>query len=210
MLILFIFSTNAFCLENKILVKIEKEIVTSIDVENESKYLLSLNKNIKNLNKEEIFLIAKKSIIKEKIQNIEILKNFKDPKIPEEYLEQIVKNIYQRIGIEDLNTFKEYLKKNDIDFKFVKEKIEIESLWNELIIAKFSSKIKINEEEIRKKITDDGKQYSKSFLVSEIFFETSNTDEVKISYKGRSYKAGKKISFIDGFKALIALFKYKL
>ena len=33
--------------------------------------------------------------------------------------------------------------------------------------------------------------------------------EVKISYNGRDYKSGKKISFIDGFAALWALIKYK-
>ena len=33
--------------------------------------------------------------------------------------------------------------------------------------------------------------------------------ELPISYKGRSYKDGKKISFLDGIEALLALFKYK-
>jgi len=34
--------------------------------------------------------------------------------------------------------------------------------------------------------------------------------EVKISYRGRDYKSGKKISFTDGFLALWTLFKYKI
>ena len=34
--------------------------------------------------------------------------------------------------------------------------------------------------------------------------------EVKISYRGRDYKSGKKISFIDGFAALWTLIKYKI
>jgi len=33
--------------------------------------------------------------------------------------------------------------------------------------------------------------------------------EVKISYDGRTFKEGKKISLIDGFEALIAIIKYK-
>lgn len=37
-----------------------------------------------------------------------------------------------------------------------------------------------------------------------------NIFEVKISYKGRDYKSGKKISFIDGFTALWTLIKYKI
>ena len=37
-----------------------------------------------------------------------------------------------------------------------------------------------------------------------------NIFEVKISYKGRDYKSGKKISFMDGFDALWTLVKYKI
>ena len=33
--------------------------------------------------------------------------------------------------------------------------------------------------------------------------------EVKVSYNGRTYKEGKKISLMDGFEALIAIIKYK-
>ena len=46
----FIFFSNnitAFGLENKILVKIENQIITSLDVNNEYKYLIALNQNIK-------------------------------------------------------------------------------------------------------------------------------------------------------------------
>ena len=181
-IIFFFYTTNCFSIENKILVKIEEDIITSIDVENESKYLLLLNKNIKDLKKEEIFNISKKSIIREKIQNIQILKTFKDLNVPEDYLNQILKNIYQKIGINDLVNFKKYLKENGIDYKHVKKKIETEALWNQLIIAKFSTKVVINENEIRKKLKDSNDTFSKSFLVSEIFFETTNADEVEIMY----------------------------
>ena len=34
--------------------------------------------------------------------------------------------------------------------------------------------------------------------------------EVPISYKGRSYEDGKKISYKDGIEALYALFRYKI
>ena len=122
MFVFFIITTNTFGLENKILVKIEREIITKIDIENETKYLLALNKNINDLSESEIFEISKNSIIKEKIQNIEIKKNFKDLKIPEKYLEQILETVYQRIRIKDLDTFKNYLKNNDVDYEFVKKK----------------------------------------------------------------------------------------
>ena len=181
--IFFIFNNTSISLENKILVKIDNEIVTGIDVDNEAKYLISLNPNIKNLSKNEIFDISKKSIIREKIKNIEINKNFKNPNVPDNYIEQILKNIYQKIGIENLEIFKIYLKENSIDYEYVKDRIKIETLWNELIIAKFSTKIVINKEEIRKKLISERKQYSKSFMVSEIFFETSNSDQIENIYK---------------------------
>jgi len=181
-IVFFFYNINSYSLENKILVKIEEDIITSIDVENESKYLLLLNKKIKNLKKEEIFDISKRSIIREKIQSIELLKTFKDLKVPEDYLNQILKNVYQEIGINDLGAFKKYLKENSVDYDHVKKKIETEALWNQLIIAKFSSKIIINENEIRKKLKNSNNTFSKSFLVSEIFFETANTDEVEILY----------------------------
>jgi peptidyl-prolyl cis-trans isomerase SurA len=180
--IFFIFNNTSICLENKILAKIDKEIVTSIDIENEAKYLLSLNKGLKNLSKEEIFEISKKSIIREKIKNIEIKKKFNNLNVPEDIIEQILKNVYQKIEIENLESFKKYLKGNNIDYNYVKDKIEIETLWNELIVAKFTSKILIDEDEIRKKLINNNKKYSKSFFVSEIFFETSDSKQIQYIY----------------------------
>ena len=54
-LIFFIFTKNSLSYENSIIAKIEKEIITSIDVENESKYLLKLNKDLKKFNKKRNF-----------------------------------------------------------------------------------------------------------------------------------------------------------
>jgi peptidyl-prolyl cis-trans isomerase SurA len=181
-LIFFIFSKNSLSYENSIIAKIEKEIITSIDVENESKYLLILNKDLKKFNEKEIFEISKGSIIREKIKDIEIKKRFKNPNLPKGFIEQILKNVYQKIGIENLETFKKYLNENDIEYEYVKEKIEIESLWNELIIAKFSSEIKIDQDEIRQKLTTSNKEYSKSFFVLEIFFATSDTKKIQEIY----------------------------
>ena len=74
----------------------------------------------------------------------DIGENFKDLKVPEDYLNQILKNVYQTLGINDLDTFKKYLKENSVDYNHVKKKIETEALWNQLIIVKFSSKIPYN------------------------------------------------------------------
>ena len=171
--IFFIFNTNSNSLENKILVKIENQIITSLDVNNEYKYLVALNPSLKNSSKEDIIKLSKRSILQEKIKKIEIDKNFNNPKITQEFLEQILQNIYSKIGLDNLNDFKEYLIKNNIDFENVKNKLEVETLWNELIFIKFSSKVKINEKNLREKINNNSK-FLKYYLLSEISFEVSN------------------------------------
>jgi peptidyl-prolyl cis-trans isomerase SurA len=174
-------STNAFSLENKILIKIENQIITTIDINNEYKYLVALNPNIKDLKKDDIIELSKKSILQEKIEKIEIEKNFNNPKIPQQILDQILQNVYSRIGITNLENFNKYLEINNIDFKSLKNKLEIEALWNELILIKFSSKVKINKKELRKRIKDNNK-FLKSYLLSEIYFDVLNLKELDKKY----------------------------
>ena len=181
--LLFFFISKSFSFENKILFKVNNDIITSIDIEEEYRYLIALNNNLKKLNQNEIVEIAKKSIIKEKIKTIEINKNFKNPKIPDEILQQILKNLYTKLNFDNLNDFKKYLISNNVKYQDVKNKIEIESLWNELIMAKFSSKIQINENEIRKDLIKNQKIFSKSYLLSEIFFEISNSSQLDSTYQ---------------------------
>ena len=174
LVLLFFFCVNSsFSIENKILLKIENQIITSLDVNNEFKYLIALNPNIKNSKREDILRLSKRSIIQEKIKKIEIEKNFNNPQIPQKILEQILQNVYSRIGLANLDDFKEYLIKNNIDFQNVKNKLEVEALWNELILIKFSSKVKVNEKNLREQINNNSK-FSKSYLLSEISFEVSN------------------------------------
>ena len=178
---LIIYNSSSLSVENKILVKIENQIISSLDVNNEYKYLIALNPSLKNLKKEDIIKLSKKSIVNERIKKIEIEKNFNNPKIPEKLLDRILKNVYLKIGIENINDFKKYLTINDIDFENVKNKLEIEALWNELILIKFSSKVKIDEKNLRKKIQDNNK-FSKSYLLSEISFEVSNLSDLESKY----------------------------
>ena len=195
--IFFFYSSNLYSLENKILVKIENQIITSIDINNEYKYLISLNPSLKNSKKEDIIKLSKKSIIREKIKKNEIQKNFNNPKIPQKFLNEILQNIYSRIGLNSLDEFKKYLNKNDVDFENVKNKLEIEALWNELILIKFSSKVKINKENLKSKINKNNK-FLKSYLMSEISFEVSNLKDLNdkfleisniINDKGFNYAA---------------------
>ena len=175
-LIFLFYTNNAIGLENRILLKIDNQIITSLDVNNEYKYLITLNPNLKKSKKKDVLKISERSIIQEKIKKIEIDKNFNDPEIPQNILENILRNVYSKIGFTNLDDFKKYLISNNISYEDVKNKLVIEALWNELIIIKFSSKIKINENDLRNKINNN--KLIKSFLLSEIFFEVSNLNDL--------------------------------
>src|SRR5210317_369289 len=92
-IIFFVFISNSDSFENKILFKVENQIITSLDVNNEYKYLVALNPNLKKADERDIIKLSQKSILKEKIKNIEIKKNLENPKVPEKFLEQILMNI---------------------------------------------------------------------------------------------------------------------
>ena len=181
-LIILFFQVKAIGLENKIILKINNEIITSFDIENEINYLSALNPNLKKLNQEDKINYSKKSIIKEKIKKIEILNNFENPEIPAEFLEKLLKNIYTKIGINNLDDFKKYLSLYNVDYKTVLEKIETEALWNELIVLKFSKKIKVDEKKLKEIIKKNINKPSKSYLMSEIFFELKNKEKVDEKY----------------------------
>ena len=175
--IFFIYSSSSSSIENKILVKIENQIITSLDVNDEYKYLIALNPSLKKSKKEDIIKLSKRSIINERVKKIEIEKSFKNPQIPEKFLDKILQNVYSKIGIESISDFKKYLTLNDVNFENVKNKLEIEALWNELILIKFSSKVKINEKDLRTKIKKNNK-FAKAYLLSEISVEVANLNEL--------------------------------
>ena len=56
----------------KIVLKINDEIITNLDIKNEYNYLIALNNDLKKIDKKQAFKLAKESIIKEKIKKKEI------------------------------------------------------------------------------------------------------------------------------------------
>jgi len=184
-IILFFLTTHTSikAFENKILVKIDNEIITTQDVENEYKYILALNKGFKDIEKKKAYEISKRSVIREKIKEIEILKNFKELKVEEKYLNEVFANLYLNIGIKNKKDFRKYLKNRKVSYKNIKKKIEIEALWNSLIVGKFLSKVKIDEKRLREQIIKDQNKTSNSYLLSEILFKIQSSDELENKYR---------------------------
>ena len=167
--ILFLIFTNASLgFENKILFKVNNEIITSVDILNEINYLSSLNENLKNLKKEKIFQIAKNSLIREKIKEITLLKIFEEIKLNEEDYNRSVLNNYSYSNINNIDELNLYLKKFNLNTKKIKKKVSINALWNQIIYDKFSKNVKIDVIKLKEEILKDNKQ--KEFLLSELVF----------------------------------------
>ena len=167
--ILFLIFTNASSgFENKILFKVNNEIITSVDILNEIDYLNSLNENLKNLKKEKIFQIAKNSLIREKIKEITLLKIFEEIKLNEEDYNRSILNNYSYSNINNIDELNLYLKKFNLNTKKIKKKVSVNALWNQIIYDKFSKNVKIDVKKLKKEILKDNKQ--KEFLLSELVF----------------------------------------
>ena len=138
-------------LENKILFKIENEIITSVDIYEEIKFLKTFNPETSSLSDKELFEISKNSIIKDKIKKIEIKNYVEELEVDEKFLIRLIKGRYSEIGINSIKEFENYLKDNDLDIRVIKEKFAIELAWNDLIYQKFRTKIVIDKDKIKKK-----------------------------------------------------------
>jgi peptidyl-prolyl cis-trans isomerase SurA len=123
--------SKAYTVENKILFQVDNEIITTIDIYEESKILSFMSPNIKNLDDKKIFEISKNSLISEKIKKIEILKNFKKINIDQEYIDEAIKLNFKKVEVSNLEEFKSLLKINDISYENLKNKITLEILWNQ-------------------------------------------------------------------------------
>ena len=178
---IFLISTNLIASQKiQILYKIDNTLVTNVDINNELNYLVSLNTELKSLKKYEINEIAKESLIRERIKLNEIKKFFLIEKYENDLLiNSILKNLYTRINLNDLDEFKIYLRDFNITIDEVKEKLKIEILWNQLISRKFQNQINIDENKIRQKVKDDKMNYKEiiEYDLSEIVLAPQNKQQ---------------------------------
>ena len=180
-LTLFFFSkiNIALSLNVEIIAKVENEIITNIDVNNESLYLKSLNPSLKNINNQDLLNFAKDSAIKEVIKKIELQKIYElDQK--NQVIDLNIEQIYKKIGFENLDQFKNYLADNKLKFEEVYKKIEIETAWNQLVYSTYKDKIVIDKKELEQSL--DLKSESISYLLREIVFNYKTKDEIQNKY----------------------------
>ena len=171
-------------LENKILFKIENEIITSIDIYEEIKFLKTFNPGINNLSEPELFEISKNSILRDKIKKIEIMNFVKELKVDEKFLIKLVKKKYSKININSFEEFENFLKVNNLDIVSIKEKFVIELIWNDLIYQKFNKKVIIDKDKIKNEILQNPQNKNhRELLLSEIIFDVKTKNDFDDKYE---------------------------
>jgi len=172
-LILIFFSLTSFCyskIQLKIIMKIDNEIITSYDIEQEINYLKALNPKLKQINKDELLIVAKRSITKEFIKRKEIEK-YKKLNLENAQIDNVLSNLIKNLNLQNENELENYLNTFNFSIEELKRKIEIENEWKNLIYSKYIKTVKINEKELVERIEkSSNEKFLLEYNLSEIVF----------------------------------------
>ena len=174
---------NLSALENKILFKIDNEIITTIDIYEQIRFFKVFNPEVNSLSEKDLFEISKNTIVREKIKKIEALNYVNELKVEDRFMLMFIRNNYSKIGLNSIENFENYLKDNNLNIKTAKEKIAIDLIWNDIIFQKFNSKVNIDKEKIKKEILNNSqKEIQREVSLSEIVFDVIQKSDFQKKY----------------------------
>ena len=157
-----------------IVYKVNNQIITNTDIEKEYRYLVSLNNQLKSLNKLKVLEISRESALREQIKKIELSKYF-DLQVLNLNIDNYLENFYKNLDINTESEFEKYLEGSNISLDYIKKKIQIEILWNQLIYDKYIAQINIDQNKLKEKLKElSNKANQKVYLLSEILFDKEN------------------------------------
>ena len=170
LLIPFISNINSYA-KIDIKVIINDEIITNIDIKKEAEYLQILNPNLTQLDKNKILELSQKSLVNQMVKKKEILK-YIDINIAEnKFLNGTLKKLYVRLNYNSEDDFKNDLSlKKSYSINEIKNKINIELYWNEIIYEKYNTQVEINKNLFINKINKMKNEEQKEYFLSEIVF----------------------------------------
>ena len=183
--VIFIFPKYSYLNEISIIYTVDNVPVTSNEIKNEISYLKIVNKNLNNLEDEALVVYASKSILKEKIKELEVSKFYKFG-MNDKIVEQNLNSLIFSKGFNNMDDFKKKLAEGGLNIDYLKRKVEIELLWNNLIFEKYINKLSIDKKKIEKnlklKIENENKQIEE-YNLSEILFvpESSGSENEEIN-----------------------------
>tara|TARA_B100001559_G_scaffold222410_1_gene186687 strand:- start:739 stop:1689 length:951 start_codon:yes stop_codon:yes gene_type:complete len=179
-LLFLIFTFKTFALENKILFKVNNEIITSIDLLSEIEYLKLINENLNNIEQKKLFEIAKNSIIREKIKIIELFKYYDNLEVESQHYKILMNELLKKTNLNKYEDLEKLLISKNININSVEQKIKIEILWNNLIFRKYSKDVKIDKKKIKSDLLKNN--FQKEFLLSEIVFNIDNSQKLQTKF----------------------------
>ena len=159
-------------IDNKIVIKVENEIITNFDVKN--KILSSLIISNQDINQENIDKYKKiilNLLIDFKLKKIEVSKY--NVKIDNNKVTTYLKTISPNIQL-----LKQKFLENNLDYKLFIDEITTELQWQELIFQIYSKKIKIDEKSFKAEIDELLKKKSliEEYKISKIEIQSNSND----------------------------------
>ena len=175
LIILLALSIKSYSDENIYIVyKVNNQIITNTDIEKEYRYLVSLNNQLKSLDKLKVLEISRESALREQIKKIELSKYF-DLQTLNLNIDNYLENFYKNLDINTESEFEKYLEGSNISLDYIKKKIQIEILWNQLIYDKYVAQINIDQNKLKEKLKElSNKANQKVYSLSEILFDKEN------------------------------------
>ena len=165
--------TTLFAIENRIIVKVNNEIITSYDLKQTILTTLILaNQQIDQKIVDQSKSTALKALINSILKKKEVNKyNIKLSEIE-------INNQLKNISGGDIIKFKNRFKTNNLDFSLYEDKLKTELMWRKLIFNIYQEKVKINEEEIQNELSKLKKNKKlEEYRISEISVSFNSEDE---------------------------------
>ena len=163
----------------KIITKVQDEIITNLDIENEKQYLLFLNPKLEKLNEKTIKSIAKDSLITEIIKKKEVEK-FYNLNNKDNLLNNIEKRFIKNKNLNSKSELIKILEIKNLKYDNIKMKFLIEALWNQLIYNKYSNNLRVDENDLRQNLINQYKVKEKKYEynLSEILFTAKINESI--------------------------------
>jgi len=177
----FLFSNSTVYsnINNSVIISVGNSPITYLDLIKEMKLISIISKNkIDEFNKEQIKKIAVQSLIKRRIKEIEITKyNIQDYNFYD--LEKRIIKTSTNLGL-DKNGLKILMENNNLSFKTLIKRFEVDLKWNSLIFELYKNKISLNMSEVEEKINSELKKLesTRKFLLSEIEISKKGSEVV--------------------------------
>ena len=159
---------NSEALQNKILVKIENEVISTYELKNKINTIITLsNKKVNQKNVDKLKKIAVDQLINTKLKKIELSKY--NIKVEESNVMNYLKNISKG----NLEEFKDIFKDNNLNYNLYIEEIKIQLGWQQLIYSIYQSKVIVKDDDIKNEL--------KKILNKKLFIKEYNISEIDIA-----------------------------